>query len=189
MVVDPQVLFEALMLWITEGLGIEIGDDELQAIIINGKTLRGTREQHRRAYQTLVLLDQKTGFALSETPVDPTTNEAKTGLKLLQEMVLEGKIMVGDAAYCDQEICREIVDSGGDDLVLVKDNQPTLHKPAQQAFAVPRCCSPPTPSRKRMRRVKPPRPKSRNAGVLKFAHGLRQRLEWTLQSGPASNSF
>ncbi|MCA9080133.1 MAG: ISAs1 family transposase [Planctomycetaceae bacterium] len=142
MAVDPQALSEALMLWITEGLGMEIGDEELQAIVIDGKVLRGTRKKHQRTYQALALLDQKTGFALSETPVDPTTNEAKTGLALLKEMVLEGKIIVGDAAYCDQEICKEIVDSGGDYLVLVKDNQPTLHHAAQQSFVVPRSFSP-----------------------------------------------
>lgn len=142
MKVDPEELSNALMLWITEGLGIEIGDEELQAIIIDGKTLRGTREKHHRAYQTLALLDQKTGFALSETPIDPTTNEAKTALKLLKEMVLEGKIIVGDAAYCDQEICSRIVDSGGDYLVIVKDNQPNLHKQARQAFVVPAGFSP-----------------------------------------------
>lgn len=142
MTVDPDALAEALMAWITEGLGITIGDDELQAIIIDGKVLRGTREKHHRAYQSLALLDLKTGFALSETPVDPTTNEAKTGLKLLKDLVLKGKIIVGDAAYCDQEICREIVESEGDYLVIVKDNQPTLHYDAQQSFVVPRSFSP-----------------------------------------------
>ncbi len=57
-------------------------------------------------------------------------------VKLLKEMVLEGKIIVGDAAYCDPEICREIVDSSGDYLVIVKDNHLiipfkiwNLHKP------------------------------------------------------------
>ena len=142
MAVDPQALSEALTAWITEGLGIEFGDDELQGVIIDGKTLKGTREKHRRAYQALALLDQKTGFALSETPVDPTTNEAKTGLELLKNMVLKGKIIVGDAAYCDQEICSRIVDSGGDYLVIVKDNQPNLHKQARQAFVVPEGFSP-----------------------------------------------
>ena len=137
MTVDPAALAEALMKWITEGLGITICDEELQAIIIDGKTLKGTREKHHRAYQTLALLDQKTGFALSETPVEPTTNEAKTGLELLKDMVLKGKIVVGDAAYCDQEICSRIVDSEGDCLVIVKDNQPTLHHDARAAFVVP----------------------------------------------------
>ncbi len=169
MAVDPQALFEALMLWITEGLGIEIGDEELQAVVIDGKVLRGTREKHRRADQALALLDLKTSFALSETPVDPATNEAKTGLKLLKEMVLEGKIVVGDAAYCDPEICREIVDSGGDYLVIVKENQPTLHRDARATFVVPEGF-PPTPRRKPMRPVKPSRPKRRNGAALKFAN-------------------
>jgi hypothetical protein len=55
-------------------------------------------------------------------------------------MVLQGKVIVGDAG--DRDIFKESVDSGGDCLVLVKDNQPTLHRDAQQAFVVPRIFSP-----------------------------------------------
>jgi len=139
---SPQALEEALLKWIREGLGLQIDEQELQAIIIDGKTLKGTRSKYQRAYQVLGLLDQKTGFVLSENTIDPATNEAKTALKLLREMVLEGKVFVGDAAYCDQEICREITDSGGDYLVIVKDNQPTLHHDARAAFVVPEGFSP-----------------------------------------------
>ncbi len=38
MVVNPQALSKALMMWITDGLGITIDDDELRAIIIDGET-------------------------------------------------------------------------------------------------------------------------------------------------------
>lgn len=168
MAVDPDALAKALMAWITEGLGFKIGDDELQAIIIDGKVLRGTREKHHRAYQALALLDLKTGFALSETPVDPATNEAKTGLELLKEMVLKGKVIVGDAAYCDKEICSQIVDSQGDYLVIVKDHQPTLHHDARAAFVVPEGFSP-YAKKKRMPLVRSPRQKRRNVVDLKCA--------------------
>lgn len=142
MVVDPAALNDALLRWLREGLQLVVPDEDLRELVIDGKTLRGTRTRHQRAFQTLAFLDLQTGGILSEHPVDATTNEARTALAVLMSMVLEGKVVVGDAAYCDREICQEIVDSGGDYLVLVKDNQPTLHREARQAFVVPRSFSP-----------------------------------------------
>jgi hypothetical protein len=146
MVLDPAALNDALLRWMREGLGLTISDDAARELVIDGKSLRGTKSRHQRALQSLALLDAKTGGILSEHPVDPATNETKTALEVLKAMVLEGAVIVGDAAYCDREICQEIVDSGGEYLVLVKDNQPTLHKEAQQAFVVPRSFSPLRPA-------------------------------------------
>jgi hypothetical protein len=139
MTLDPEVLNAALLKWLREGLKLHIPDTEL---VLDGKTLRGTRSRHQRALQTLSVLDRLTGGILAEHPINNTTNEAKTALTVLKSLVLEGKLIIGDAAYCDKEICSQIVDSGGDYLVLVKDNQPNLHKEVQQAFVVPRSFSP-----------------------------------------------
>ena len=138
----PKALEAALMQWLQEGLNVSIGEHDLQAIVLDGKVLRGTLTRHRRALMILAAFDVATGSVLSQTPVDPATNEAKTGLQLLTDMVLDGKVIIGDAAYCDQEICREVVDSEGDYLVIVKDNQPNLHKQARQAFVIPEGFSP-----------------------------------------------
>lgn len=146
MALDPAALNAALLRWLREGLGLAVSDEAAQELVIDGKALRGSKSRHQRALQTLALLDARTGGILSEHPVDPTTSEAKTALAVLKAMVLEGKVIVGDAAYCDRDICQEIVDSGGDYVVLVKDNQPTLHKEAQQAFVVPRSFSPLRPA-------------------------------------------
>jgi hypothetical protein len=142
MALDPAALNDALLRWLREGLGLDVSDDEAQELVIDGKALRGSKSRHQRALQTLALLNARTGGILLEHPVDPTTSEAKAALSLLKALVLEGKVIVGDAGYCDREICQEIVDSGGDDFVLVKDNQPTLHKAAPQAFVISRSVSP-----------------------------------------------
>lgn len=142
MALDPAALNDALLRWLREGLNLAVSEDEAQELVIDGKTLRGSKARHQRALQTLACLDSRTGGILSEHAVDPTTNEAKAALAVLKAMVLQGKVIVGDAGYCDHEICQEIVDSGGDYLVLVKDNQPKLHKDAQQAFVIPRSFSP-----------------------------------------------
>ena len=134
--VCPRELERALNNWITEGLGLNL-EQEAAAIIIDGKVLRGTRSEHSRTMQILAALDQYTGCVLSETKVDANTNEAKTALTFLQSLVLKGKTLVGDAAFCQRDIYEQVIAAEADYLILVKDNQPTLHKEAIQAFVIP----------------------------------------------------
>ena len=138
MVVCPLALEEALWRWLTEGLGITIGEDELPAIVLDGKTLKGTRARHQRSMMVVAALDRVTGCVLSQTPVDGETNEAKTALAMLKDMVLEGTVILGDAAYCQQDVCKTITQNNGDYLLIVKDNQPNLHRAAQQSFVIPK---------------------------------------------------
>ena len=55
-----------------------------------------------------------------------TTNEAKTAVDILKTIILKGRLVTGDAMFCQRELCEQIVDSGGDYLFVVKDNQPEL---------------------------------------------------------------
>jgi hypothetical protein len=38
----------------------------------------------------------------------------KTGVELLKTIVLKGRLVTGDAMFCQRELCEEVVDSGGD---------------------------------------------------------------------------
>ena len=102
---------------------------------IDGKTLRGSLQKHERAVHLLSAFDHQTGYVLSQTRVDSKTNEAKTAFELFKTLVLKGKVIVGDAIFCQRDICREIVDSDSDYFFVVKENQPTLLKEIQLAFA------------------------------------------------------
>ncbi|MCA9068718.1 MAG: ISAs1 family transposase [Planctomycetaceae bacterium] len=75
-------------------------------------------------------------------PVDEKTNEHKAAWKLLEHLVLKGRVIVGDAMFCQREVCQQIVDSGGDYLVIVKDNQPTLRQNIETAFVETKAFSP-----------------------------------------------
>ncbi len=44
--------------------------------------------------------------------------------------------------FCQREVCREILESGGDYLFVVKDNQPTLLRDIASAFADTKAFSP-----------------------------------------------
>lgn len=74
----------------------------------------------------LAAVDHHTGDVLSQCRVDQKTNEHKAALELLESLVLEGKVIVGDAMFCQRDLCRQIIDSGGDYFFPVKENQPGL---------------------------------------------------------------
>ena len=135
MKLDPTVLEAVLSRWIRETLGIELTDDDLAAVSLDGKTLCGTLRRHARAVHLLAAVDHKTGCVLSQCRVDQKTNEHKAALELLKSMVIEGQVIVGDAMFCQRDLCAQIVDSGGDYFVPVKENQPTLLREIQLELA------------------------------------------------------
>ena len=106
----------------------------LQAVAMEGKTLCGTLEPHERAVHLLSLLDQQTGCVLSQSRVGAKTNEHKGALELLRTLVLEGRVITGDAMFCQREVCDEIRDRGGHYFFVVKDNQPTLKESIAAEF-------------------------------------------------------
>lgn len=126
MKLSPDAFEEAVRRWI-RGVLPELGDrDALEAVAVDGKTLRGTLQPHVRTVHLLSAFDHKTGCVLSQIAVDGKTNEAKTMLELLETLVLQGRVVTGDAMFCQREVCQAILDSGGDYLFVVKENQPTL---------------------------------------------------------------
>ena len=66
--------------------------------------------------------------------VEDKTNEHKTALRLLPDLVLKGRVITGDAIFCQRDLSQEVVDAGGHYLWFVKENQPTLLHDIQTAF-------------------------------------------------------
>ena len=50
---------------------------------------------------------------------------------------MKGKIVTGDAMFCQKSIVAKIVDKGGDYVLPVKDNQKNLRENIQTAFDEP----------------------------------------------------
>jgi hypothetical protein len=137
MKLDPATLETALAAWIHEELGIELDASQLQAVSIDGKTLCGTLRPHARAVQLLAAVDHQTGCVLSQCRIDEQTNEFGAALELLRTLVLEGRVVVGDAIFCQRELCQQVLDSGGHYFVAVKDNQATLQREIALELSVP----------------------------------------------------
>ena len=80
-----------------------------------------------------------TGMTVAPMPVpngaQEKTKEHQTALRLLEHLVLEGRLITGDAIFCQRDLCQRIIDQKGHYLFLVKENQPTLLRDIQLAFA------------------------------------------------------
>jgi hypothetical protein len=130
---SPEVLEATLRQWIQTVLNQPL-PDEIQSVAMDGKTLCNTLVAHQRNVHLLSMLDQATGGVLSQLAVPSTTNEAKAAIDILKTIVLKGRLVTGDAMFCQRELCRQIVDSGGDYLFVVKDNQPGLKAAIEADF-------------------------------------------------------
>ena len=121
-------------------------------IHLDGKTLRRTRcqSQKLKALHVVSAWAGQTGMTLGQVAVAAKSNEITAMPQLLKFLDLHEKIVTTDAMGCQKEIAQTIVAGGGDYLLAVKDNQPTLHAELQAAFAQapapergPRGCIPP----------------------------------------------
>ena len=124
-VLSPEHRERAVQAGVEACLGAVAQPAPLAPVARDGKTLRGTLGAHPQAVPLLSLLDQHTGCVLSQTRVDAKTNEAKAALGLLRSLVLAGRVITGDARFCQREICQPVVDEGGPYFCAVPDHQPT----------------------------------------------------------------
>lgn len=56
---------------------------------------------------------------------------------MLATLPLAGAVVTGDALYCQRALCAQIIAAGGDYLVFVKGNQPTLAEAITLLFTDP----------------------------------------------------
>ena len=87
----------------------------------------------------LSLVAHESGLTLAQTAVpnggENKTNEHKTALRLLEGIVLEGRLVTGDAMFCQRDLSQQVIDARGHYFWFVKENQPTLLHDIKAAFA------------------------------------------------------
>jgi DDE family transposase len=129
---DVAAFEEALRRW-AEPL-LPPGAAQLRPAALDGKTARGSRRGVAAAVHLLSLFDQPTGGVLKQAAVSDRTNEHKAALDLLAGLVLEGRLITGDAMFCQRDLAEAILGRGGHYFFTVKDNQPTLLADIAAAF-------------------------------------------------------
>lgn len=63
---------------------------------------------------------------LGQVRVDAKTNEHKAALQLLGVLPVKGRVITGDAMFCQRDLAEQIDKGGGDYVFSVKANQPGL---------------------------------------------------------------
>lgn len=109
----------------------------LEAVAVDGKTLRGSVKQGAQGAHLLAAISQRLGLTLAQQAVSAKSNELGHMQDLLAALVLEGKVLTADALHTHRATAQAIVDQGGDYLLLVKDNQPQLQEDIALLFSEP----------------------------------------------------
>lgn len=107
---------------------------ELEALAVDGKTLRGRRKQGAPAVHLLSVLSHRLGLTLWQQAVADQTNEIPVLEDVLRGLVVEGRVITVDALLTQRAIADRIVHGGGDYVMLVKGNQPQLQHDIQLVF-------------------------------------------------------
>jgi predicted transposase YbfD/YdcC len=135
--VDREELEAKLGAW-AEGLLVGTPpQDVAEGIAIDGKTLRGSQKQGAPGAPLLSALAHRLGVTLAQQAVADKTNEIPVALDLLRQLVLEGRVVTMDALLTQRPIAQQIVEAGGDYVMVVKENQPQLREDIATVFALP----------------------------------------------------
>ncbi len=107
----------------------------LRPIAVDGKAVRSASGDTFSGCLHLVSAwATENGLALGQVAVADGSHEIAAIPELLRALDLKGALVTLDAAGCQTEIIRQIRTQGGDYLVAVKGNQPSLQKAVHAAF-------------------------------------------------------
>lgn len=99
-----------------------------RVIAIDGKTVRGARTKTKTAPHLVAALDHHAGTVLGQLAVAAKSNEIPAVQELLGLFDLTDVVVTVDAMHPQTDTARLIVDRGGDYVLTVKGNQPTLYR-------------------------------------------------------------
>ena len=138
--VDPAHINQVLMDLLTRVRTEKRLAGEQQHVVLDGKTLRGTQHhlpEDQKKMHHMNLYEAKTGIVLKEAMVAEKANELTHMTAFLTPVLLQGRIISADALFTQRSFCQDVVVSGGDYLLIAKQNQPTLYQDVSLFFQDP----------------------------------------------------
>lgn len=114
-----------------------LGAGDAPHLAIDGKTARGSRDGGAPGVHLVSAYAPDVKAVLARLRVDAKTNEHKAALELLGVLPVRGKVVTGDAMFTHRDVCAEVIRGGGDYILPVKEDQPTLSRDIAAAFAEP----------------------------------------------------
>jgi predicted transposase YbfD/YdcC len=127
---DPMVFQACFRDWM-HALHAALG---LSPIAIDGKTLRGSGVDGLKALHLVSAWATANCLSLGQIAVEEKSNEITAIPKLLELLDVQGALVTIDAMGCQKEIATKVIKGGGDYVLTVKDNQPSLFSDIQTCF-------------------------------------------------------
>jgi predicted transposase YbfD/YdcC len=120
---------------VAEWMGAVCEAAGLRHIAIDGKAVRSApRNTFSGCLHLVSAWAAENGLILGQQAVADGSHEIAAIPELLNVLDLKGALVTIDAAGCQKEIARQVRDQGGDYLLAVKGNQPSLHDAVYAVF-------------------------------------------------------
>ena len=124
---------------------VPAADARVQGVALDGKAQRGRLpfQQGGCPVHALSAFCPEHGVVLAPEPIEPGQDAEKGEAELtvapalLARVAWPGRVLTGDALFCQRHLCQQVREAGGDDLLLVKENQPTLYEDLRLLFDPP----------------------------------------------------
>jgi len=127
---DVQAFEAALGRWLTQ-----TGVAGTDPIAVDGKTLRGIHGEAIPGVHLVAAYTHHAGAILGQLQTGGKGQEIAAAQELLAQVPLAGRLVTTDALLTQREVATQIVAGGGDYLLPVKDNQPSLRADLEAAFS------------------------------------------------------
>jgi len=126
----PSVLLQVMRRWSGELSGLLKG----KQIAIDGKTLRRSFEHawDKSGLHLVTAWCVQENLVLAQQAVEQKSNEITAVPQLLEMLDIRGAVVTVDALNTQTEIAARIIKGGGDYVMAVKDNHPTLSDAVQR---------------------------------------------------------
>jgi predicted transposase YbfD/YdcC len=133
----PVAFQQCFSAWLKSLLAQGQETDQRFQVAIDGKALRRSHDR-RHGLGPLHLVSAWAtgcGITLGQLATEEKSNEITAIPELIKQIDVRGAIVTIDAAGCQKNIAKDIVDGGGDYVAALKGNQGNLHR-AVEAYVV-----------------------------------------------------
>jgi hypothetical protein len=136
---DPAAVAQAVQRVFDPVTPGEMPERGSQGVALDGKAQRGRLRHGATSSHSIHAVSafcHDLGVILAQLIVDARQHQAELTIAPLaiRQIDWQGRVLTGDALYCQQALCQQVVEAGGDELLIVKENQPSLLADIVQVF-------------------------------------------------------
>jgi predicted transposase YbfD/YdcC len=128
--IDPVLFGKAFRSWIK----LAVGTMPKGVVPIDGKTMRGTKDTEKKALHVVNAWSGENKMILGQVFTDEKSNEMKAIPRILDILDTAGQIVTIDAGGTYKDIAEKVIGKGGDYVLALKKNQPTLFEEVKLFF-------------------------------------------------------